>query len=83
MWTPGLPPSYLSSSICEEWFRTSVSFLIWDTVKVLTVHRNKIQLKWDNLFPRWGNFMNEAQYVDRAVAMQLLGDTGEVTVVSE
>jgi hypothetical protein len=51
-------------------------------MKVLTVHRNKIQLKWDNLFSRWGNFMAETQYVDRAIAMQLLGDTGPVTVVS-
>jgi hypothetical protein len=79
----GFPSSYLTAPICEEWFRTSALFLMWDTMKVLTIHRNKIQLKLDNLFTRWGTFMNECQFIDHAVAMHLQGETGEVTVVSQ
>lgn len=76
----GLPDSYLCNSVCEEWLRTSAAFLLWDTLKVLTVHRNKVQLKWDGLFSRWGNFVLEAQYVDNAISMQLLGQASESAV---
>ena len=50
---------------------------------MLTVHRNKIQLKWDNLFGRLGDFVVEAQYADRSIAIKLLGESKEEVMVAK
>mmetsp|Transcript_18974 Transcript_18974/g.18300 ORF Transcript_18974/g.18300 Transcript_18974/m.18300 type:complete len:808 (+) Transcript_18974:130-2553(+) len=62
----GVPVAIVSNSqVKDHWVKLGVSRVAWDTLKALTVHRNKLQFKLDGILSSWGQAVSEGTYLDR------------------
>jgi hypothetical protein len=43
----------------------SISAVVWDTIKTMTVNRTKLMVRFDSILAVWGNMMTEAGFIDR------------------
>jgi hypothetical protein len=61
----GVPPSYINTPIFKEKWLDVVARVAWDTLRTLSVHRNKLLPRLDTNLTNWGTLVGEAGFVDR------------------
>jgi hypothetical protein len=64
MLNKGLPSLLVGSELVQERWLSNLSKVAWDTLKILTAHRNKVLIRLDANLSAWGNIGNDARYVD-------------------
>lgn len=65
-----MPSSVTENNLVKEWLGGNPTAVAWETFKIFSVNRNKLQVKLVGMLSHWGVVGSEALYVDEQLGQQ-------------
>lgn len=60
----GFPNAVVRHDLISEHLLGSISRVAWETLRILSAHRNRLVVKLEQVLSHWGQLVMEAKYVD-------------------